>query len=1704
MGKQRGRVSSPEATGGAGPVFEQHVDATFLALLLVRAIPPVLTDCQLKEVHFQTEHLGWRTDDLLVVGVNGAGGRRRLAGQVKRTFTVSSKDLDCRKTFSGFWHDFSEVSRFDRSHDRLAVITLRGTETLLRLFNSLLDCARASLDAGDFAHRLTAPGYMDQKARRYAEEIRLIVDEAAGSAVPDDDFWQFLKVVHVLSLDLNTPTAQTEASVKTLLAYTSTEHDKLGVAEATWNELLALAGTAMRGGSYTRDKLPASLQGRHSATGPAEHWALQVLRDHGATVMTGIRSTIGGSLVLPRDELFTQCIERLEENRVVVITGPAGYGKSALGKRVFESLQKDHFAFAFRAEEFATPHLDETLQRAQVRLGARPLYALLSGQARKLLVIESVERLLEASVRDAFSDLLGLVKQDESWRLILTCRDYSLDIVRSSLLEHADLPHAVVTVPSLTDEDLSHAISEFPQLKRASANPSLRKLFRNLYLLDKASRMAWPEDRPLPEDEHSFRSKFWSEVVRDDAHNASGLPQRRERTFIEIALRRARALALFAPCDNLDAEAVGQLRQQDLIVFSEKTAALAAPAHDVLEDWAILQWIEERFTSHEGNARLIAEDINGFPAIRRAYRKWLGESLECEPGEADPFVLSVVEDELLPSQFRDDTFVSVLLSPSVGVFVERHRARLVENDLSLLRRVIHLTRVACVTAPSWLPSHKALTSAFLVPSGSVWPAVLRLTMEELDKFLPGGAALLLGLIEDWAKAVAWWAPHPKGTEYAAKIAFALLPHLDKYDNRDLRKRTLQVIAKVPRGDSAAFLKLVKQAGEDDRDGESEADFAKLLLEGIEGGFACREFPQALIDLAEKWWFLTNADLESEAYIEHSLDIGPIFGLRDHLDIGFFPASAIRGPFMPLLQGHPLMGVEFIVRLMNRTVTWYAEGKWLDGRLEPAIEVHLRTPDGGELTQWANGRLWCLYRGTSVGPYVMQTALMALENWLLDCCKREDYNLELWLLKLLCESNNVAVTAVVASLSNAYPMRAGKAALALLTCRELFSLDRDRMVHESQAASLLANLMPAARAEHEFYYRERKQTDALPHRKNDLEALAVRFQLGGQQDVVQQIIDGHRQSLPAVSEQTEEDKLWRLALHRMDLRNHTAEIIEVPPGSEQQEGKSVAGKDQPGKQKGKAIMLCPGPLDEDIQAMLDREAPALVREQADMALLMWGISVWDREKPDLFDPTEWLARLSQAKTRWTDGAETAEFVRGGPALVASVCIRDHWDEMGQEDQDWCVGILISAIERDCDSDDMMVRVTRLSFDASRRAAYVLPLVLSRSSNGKDARLVRAIAQAITHASTEVVAYAAEGIGTYLGDSYRDFAIRCVAALAEKARLLHELVASQEKQPYKERQDPEQLVRQVTPQVRAIMVGGGDVSPDDVLLRLDLDGWPAKEVMGPILTILRHCPGESLAVKAHKMVADKVVNWWDRDRDSRGKTHGERDIDRDFEWLERVARFTLRLPPSDALNVVEALMGAVDRHPREVARFVENLIVAEDQADGPTSFWSVWQAIADGIKGAPWVSELDSRYAHGKELMGAIFLGISWKEGVRHWRRLNGCADRIDRLFESLPPSAASLESYCRFLYTVGSKSLPKAFLVIAKQLAVGDARKMLSISNTVFCLESLLRQSVYSTPLQLKADAQMGSAVLKILDELVESGSSAAYRMRDDFVTPVST
>ncbi len=435
------RVSSSTSTGGAGTFFEQHVNAYWLALLLVRGVPPILHDCTVDEVHMQTEHLGWHTDDFLVIGKNGSGQLRKLAGQVKRTFTVSATNDECKKAIQDFWRDFKNPQQFSPESDQFVLVTFRGTNTLLSHFSGLLDCARASYDETDFEHRLNTPGFIDKRAVRYCTEIQKIVSEAEGRDVSLAEVWSFLRVLHVLSLDLNTSTAQAEAMIKTLLANTVHDQTANGTPDTSWNALLREASNGMsEARSYQRCNLPEELIQRHCPIADTEQRALLALNEVTEQYLRATRRKLIRGSLIPRSST-QQLLDKINENDTngadCVLTGKAGGGKTGCVIECVESLRQsnDTTVLAFRLDRIKPVSTTKELGKC---LGLTKSPALVLKTAAEalsqdaVLVIDQLDAVSTTSGRSAevfevVEDLLDEVqdlRNSVKIHIVVVCRKF--------------------------------------------------------------------------------------------------------------------------------------------------------------------------------------------------------------------------------------------------------------------------------------------------------------------------------------------------------------------------------------------------------------------------------------------------------------------------------------------------------------------------------------------------------------------------------------------------------------------------------------------------------------------------------------------------------------------------------------------------------------------------------------------------------------------------------------------------------------------------------------------------------------------------------------------------------------------------------------------------------------------------------------------------------------------------------------------------------------------------------------------------------------------------------------------------------------------------------------------------------------------------------------------------------------------------------
>jgi hypothetical protein len=1685
------RTSSPASTGGAGTFFEQNVVAYWLAQLLVRGIPPILIDTVVAEVHFQTEHLGWQTDDFLIVCERTSEGPQKLAGQVKRSFTVSAADHDCKQAIQDFWKDFESSDRFSPADDRLVLVTLRGTNTLLVHFVGLLDCARAARNDAEFVRRLATKGFISDKAVRYCDELCKIIGDVAGRPVTAAEIWPFLRVLHVVSLDLHTSTRQTEAHIKSLLAHTTIEGDALGAAGASWNDLLTVASDAMsEARSMRRTDLPAELQRRHAPVGANDQRVLRALKDHTDLILRGIRSTIGRDFHLQRAGLVQKVLGELEAAQVVLVSGPAGSGKSAIGKDAVSLLAHDHFVFGFRVEEFAQPHFDATLNAGQIPANGATVGAILAAQARKVVVVESVERLLEKTTRDAFSDLMTLAAADRGMHIVLTCRDYSIDQVRASFLQPSGISYAVVSVPLLEDIELKQVEAVIPALTYPLKSPALRNILRNPYFLDKALEISWSAERAVPESERDFRSLFWREIVRAEHRVSAGMARRREEVFQGIAVRRARALSAHVLCNDLDPSVIAALRHDSLISSSDENPSLVATAHDVLEDWAILHWIDEQHLIDEGSFKDLSAAIGSHPAVRRSYRKWVAELVDRDAAAADRLFKAAIAETDISAQFRDDTLVSLLKAPSSPDFLTRHEFQLMANDRVLLKRVIHLLRVACVTTPIWLTGAAGHGSIFNVPDGPAWATVLRLVHKNLDSFTPNERPLLLGLIEDAVRNVSWWAPDLDGAEFVAGIAHSLLAGFDDYSSGELRKRVLKVIAKIPNADAARFETVLRGAVmKDQRRDRIADDFRELLLSGMDGMPAARDLPDLVVSIAADDILATDEGLRRDRYSRSSLDLETHFGIKEGLRHEFFPASALRGPWIPLLRNHPRKALDFFIRVFNHSADWYVHPRVHDP-LEPAREIELTFADGTARKQWGNPRLWNLYRGTSVGPNVLQSLLMALEKWLLELASQNPKQLDAILVDILRRTESAALAAVVASVAIAHPHASGEALLVLLSAPDYLALDRGRMAGERQA-SALSGMFPQLRAENKIYEEERKEANRLPHRSGDLEGAIMNLQLGPFAPRVHAILDRHLAALPPNSDQDESDLVWRLAIHRMDLRQYKVSEAIGPetPGGEGNAGESP-------KRYIRFEPTAPAP---EVQAMVDESAVQLGAMNARLGVLMWGHQVFER-KYENHDPSRWREKLAEARTmdRAVEHADGSQHAAG---IVAAVCVRDHLQDMSIDERDWCVDVVCSEILRQSDHWNRMERMQRFSMAADRPAASVISLLLRTPlTEAQVLRVREAFGAAITHPNNEVRWYATWGIDEQFWAADRMTALRCVNAIATEATLIERAWEIEESRPYDERRELDEIDAEAARAVRQQFWQEGAIA-ENAHNTLNISGWFGAEAIGRMLAILGQVPQDPVAVAAFGRASRTLVEWWNADDNS--KRRRDRNFEAESTVSELLQRFVMRTSSASAQDVLRPVIEAIDRHPREIHSIVQGLTNVEDRSPNTAHYWFLWGLFADGVKRAKWLSRLEDEHPWGSEMLSVIFLTSWWKDDVRHWRSLEGYADRVHALFEALPPSSIVLDDYVRFLYHIGERSLPEAFIRIANSLKLGDAQAMLAKANTEFLLEVLLQRHVYGRPLELKRDTAVRQAVLFLLDTLVEHGSSAAFRMRDDFVTPAA-
>jgi len=1318
--------SNPFSTGGGGPNFETRVQAAFAVFMLAGGNAPCLPSWPIQKIKLQGKYAGYNTDDFIVFTKDpNMEKKAKLLAQVKHTINITESSEVFSEVIQSAWKDFTDPDIFVSGSDAIALITGPLNATDINDVRPLFEWARYSENGCEFIRKVSTKGFSSESKRKKLIVIREHLKKAnGGKDISEDELWRFLKSYHLLGYDLDTESGVTLSLIKSFIARCSTDN-----ASSVWSRIVDTVQTANQGaGTLTPAIFPNDIREVFN-TSQRSSWNndLKKLYNHGSLILESIRADIGG-ITIERADSFSKLLEMSEGSEFVFITGGRGCGKSSLAKKFFDYLKDRAPIFCFRTEDFNESHLDMVFSKIGLKGTLDEIGAGFALMPKKYLLIESLEKLLELQNTKAFIDLINFIRKDPGWMIIATGRDYAFQQIVFNFLRPYGIQCSPLKIGDFNDNDIQYLCEKLEPLKPFFENHALKQLIMNPFVAELAYSVAQTGPRlSIDAGELEFREAVWRNVISKESERKEGMPLKRRQVFIKIAVNRAKRMVYGVPANDYESGVLEKLDEEHLIRW-DHSKELVNPAHDVLEDWALEKYIENAFQKNPDDIQDFFNEVGNEPAMNRAFRLWLHQRLRCGQ-DINDFTLKLLADRNIARNWQDETISAVLLGENPYEFLQTLKDSLFANDGALLKRFCFILRVSCMAPDRHLTLlftgkedvlAGGVNSFFLKPHGRGWEAVIHFLFENKDSIKDDLLTHSIAVLDEWCSVIHIDQALPAIAHEAGLIALHLLPLL-KDDYRDSKKikKLLIVIIKVSPSLSKEFNELLEK----DVFMKSEKwqrplyveEFVSICLNDMVAAFLCKNFPDVVIRLAKQEWFLTEI---KKGYHNWELSVEKCFSLnKNKIGSVFLPPSGEKGPFSHLLRFHQRKGLDFIIELCNRAAGEYANSS-LDspGRHFTAIpipeskkdiQIELQLADGTVIKQYCSQRLWNGYRGYSGLPGLLQSALMALENYLIGKAEHfisaeEIEEMECLFDHILRNSNSVMTTAVLASIATGFPNKLGKAAFPILRRPEFYSFDLSRCSQEEPRLWIgFDDSDPLS----EVYLAERRKANSQPWRKKSLEDLLLHLQFSDLREEVMEILDSFRQTNSLDP----------------DLQEHQQKAQEPPK-------------------------------------LLDRLITLNLWSVERAYYANWEVAL--KEAKNLCD----IALNSNS----TNGLALMYF--GGIVKAAAIFLRDYSHELIKEDAAWCIGLILQIIRATSYTKHTIEIMDKSGQYGADTAASVLPIIFDYTENDEERLDIKSvIATALTHSNYYVRKETANGIREQLWKRDADFAQKCIEGAIEFARL-----------------------------------------------------------------------------------------------------------------------------------------------------------------------------------------------------------------------------------------------------------------------------------------------------------------------------------------------
>lgn len=1661
------QVMSTVATGGGGSVFQARVGALYLANMLT-GLPTAfcLHGARVEELRFEARYTGAHTDDIYC-RLSDANGSWLQLIQCKRGLNATAGNTDFIDGLQGAWRDFLGIQKspFDRACDVLVLATIAPATAANQAAKRLCELARASVDLADYLQKLDSRLF-DKKHKVTWEAFKTISKEILTDKYTEELVLQLLRRLRVDIHDLGTDSSQELSLVQALLtagppgdsgelvwdglvSYVQEQGITVGtVTRSTWSE------TAKEGLQAAISRLTAS-RGLGSV---AERLTARALLQ-----LSLILTNLPNGAHVPRGECVGRVLAGFDERQLVIITGGPGVGKSAVVSELAPLLRESGPLFFFKAEDLGEPSLAAMQSLSGLPDPVLGIDALLR-TAQPTVIIDSLEKALEAQNPGAIEELLALVHKHKGARLCITTRSYALNSLYTNLL--SGFSSQVVDVPLLTDAEISAAVAGSPLERPVAEDASVREVLRAPYYLQLAFKSIAAGAALPSASGNDLRRTLWTERVAPSKGLPPGLGLRRRTAFDSVCYLRTERFAQFVEAPT-DAEAVTSLLQDDVLV--QDAADRVAPAHDVLEDWSLFFQVEREVRSAERDWAALFTKLRSHAGMRRALRSWTAQ--KSAEGDEDAYALlraALRPDPTIPQLWRDEVAIGLLRSERIEELVAKLGGNGAFNNVALLQRLSHLLRVACKGPTSIDYSHLADDPAnkeliarigMAAPVGKAWDVVIGLVARAFPTLPPEAHSWVVQLAED---AVAHDDSWHKPSQRVADV-FNIAEHYCRRDNeswyreQSVGKRFYALLCRCSGADPARFKVFVDVLLERISGGTEGRDmYAEERLEFLTNVKHCREPAYFNPDLVRKAFRALYVEPEPRA-VRHYYSPGweASLGLSERAAHRFFPPSALQGPFRSLLLYSFAKSVRFAVELCNHAAASFAKFHPEEITVIPPE----KSPNGRpHIHDW---RLWSAYRGHSVSSYVLNCALMALEERLLIEAKVQPDFISKVLEVILEIGESSFTTGLVAGLLMAHPTLVTEKMLSIFKCPEFFGDDIARSVGEATSLAIHGG--------HDGLDDERQKeriaSNQLPHRRQHLEMLVLQLQFNRPdlRDGIFAILDKHIEDLKGA---TDVPDGWRIGLKRMDARGMKR---GEPVGEE------------------RLVPLEIAELEPDLKEVSER---AELRSQLMNRLAT--VRLWAGA---ITQPT--LSSAQGAADRFSSPAEvyeefvrlSEEFKEHEEAMLLGLddelpcALIQRWPTETSDALQWARGYLLDVTSQRLDK-DAWVRRNHTTGEIRTKTLILLASVAPTLP-----RLAGAIANSVTEPVWKVRRAAAIAISEVLRSTQPVVAEILTTALAQYAEALDTTTEAGRRR----KRDFVDEARDATSKavVAALAEGKPGRRPTPRSLAA-VKEWTIA------LDAARSETPETWRVQALTALVRLMA-------DQEGKPRVDRYdpdyVDFEARWeVGDLLAAELLGQSTDQAPIFGMLDYCIENAPDLSERVLESTLSGclKQEYANADAFWRIWDRAAAKILPDMSLRTSSRRvYSKHEKPLAVLLLGtMRWPKTWRDLPLLQRRPDFVANCLAAAGDSWHALERLLALMAGVGrTTAIPSALVQLRDALGRAPA-DFFDDGNALWDAETVCQVAVHEHRQELLRDVNLRRATLDILDWLVSAGSSLAFQLRD--------